>query len=475
MNQPILNPGDTIGAFTILDDVDAWDGVFCFQAEHSDGVTKALVYVRDRRGIQPDPEQERAFQERAETLKQKPDPLLPALLAADVSDVFQWAAFSFPAGLPLRDWLWERGKISPIQGAALLRDICALFRALPKGSVHGMLESKAIYVSDTLQIRQIAHWGIVPLFGIRPPFRMYQAPEQWSGEHAIDHRADIYAAAAIVWEAIVGDEPGARSGHDPDRETRLKQRIPELCSARADVHKLFSDVLFDWTSHDIDERPRGWNAAYFAMNMVIADMNETAAAGHTAPDLMGNDSEPPTRPIPEKRNRVTIQPPPLEHADTIPAPAPKPTISSIPPTPRTAGDFPAAPFMASKVSPSQRAPKNRKRAFALGFAGFALMMAGIAIVWNSPHPPFPPEITSAKAGELARLLREHAALEIALKQSQSEPVHNSDVANSQAAIAPQPSRNTRSKQPSAEPKIPADRHAFDTWTEHGVYMEDRQH
>ncbi len=478
MDPPLFSPGHSRGTFTILEYMYGLGLVNCYRAMHADGSTQALIYARDRRDSPPNPEMHRAFRERADSLRQPSAPSFSALITADFADGLQWAAFAFPEGLPLREYIWEHGRLDPLEGAILLSDLCIAFRTIPCSGVHGMLELQGIYIDEHKRLGHVLHLGIAQLFEISPPPRLYRAPEQWSGERETTQRADIYAAATIIWEAIAGDEPGARSGPDPEREKRLKQRFPRLKSARADVHELLSDVLHGWTSHDENDRPRSWRAAIIEIESVIVQLKEANSRSHTAAELLADDSEPPTHPVTGRNRRRTLPPPPLELAESIPAAPPKPSISSIPPTPRTAADIspnlpiPSAPKAehTPKSAQPMRAPRNTKRAIVLAILGVFVITAGVAFVVPALHKPAPREAISAKVSELARILRERAAAQIALENASAREIYNSQVVDDKTMNS---SRVTRSKRAPQEPIEPADRHAPDENTEAGVYMKDR--
>jgi serine/threonine-protein kinase len=82
----------------------------------------------------------------------------------------------------------------------------------------------------------------------------YMAPEQLTAGTAVDRRADVYAAAVVLWSALAGhplfrgDDPGAIV------EQVLHGSIPSLAARRADVPEALVRVLEQALSRDRDGR-----------------------------------------------------------------------------------------------------------------------------------------------------------------------------------------------------------------------------
>lgn len=331
MQRRNLQHGETLGPFTIQECFRAVSDLKCYRASRSEDGSSVWLYALDLRQLPPDPERDQAFKERAQALQGIRHFTLPMLLEADARDGWQWAAFAPVPGISLRDQLGGHGPLDPTQGALLLHDIGSTLKALRLQGIHGMLDVSSIHLNANKRLRCLLDFGISKLFDIVPSPHFCRAPEQWNNPRHASESTDIYAAAVIAWEAIAGDEPGALSGGDPYREKRFRQRIPALRAVREDVHEALSNLIFEWTSHDESERPKTWISALILLGSVLYELNDAGSRHPTAELLSAEDSEPPTRPNSETQRRRALLPPPLEHADTLPAPLPNPRFPAFRP------------------------------------------------------------------------------------------------------------------------------------------------
>ncbi len=431
------------------------------------------LYALDLRQLPADPERDQAFKERAQALQGIRHFTLPTLLEADARDGWQWAAFAPVPGISLRDQLGGHGPLDPTQAALLLHDIGSTLKALRLQGVHGMLDVSSIHLNANKRLRCLLDFGISKLFDIVPSPHFCRAPEQWNNPRHASESTDIYAAAVIAWEAIAGDEPGALSGGDPYREKRFRQRIPALRVVREDVHEELSNLIFEWTSHDESERPKTWISALILLGSVLYELNDTGSRHPTAELLSAEDSEPPTRPNSETQRRRALLPPPVEHADTLPAPPTKPPISSIPPTPRTAGDFP-------KTRPNTRAPAflllrdavQTKRFAAIAIGAALVMSAGIFIASRSIRSPAKQAVDSVNAKALALLLRAQSSAQNTPSSTAGDVSHNSQVTKVEPLISPS---HARPRHRTRKAISPLDRFDPKRETKGSMYMGRQQH
>ena len=138
--------------------------------------------------------------------------------AATPDDPFPYLAMERLSGQTLGEILREAGTIEPSELADMIAQICsALELARAAGVVHRDLKPHNLFRSDD------GTWKILD-FGIAMLARSgtltrdkiigtpaYMAPEQAKGL-VVDHRADVYALAAVIYRCLTGHVPFAAPG-----------------------------------------------------------------------------------------------------------------------------------------------------------------------------------------------------------------------------------------------------------------------
>ena len=82
----------------------------------------------------------------------------------------------------------------------------------------------------------------------------YMAPEQAAGEHTVDHRADVYAVGALLFEMLSGSPPFAGSWQQVVREKMAKD-APSLASRWPDAPAPLVRLVARCLARDPAERP----------------------------------------------------------------------------------------------------------------------------------------------------------------------------------------------------------------------------
>lgn len=129
-----------------------------------------------------------------------------------------FVAMDFVEGESLAQYLARVGRLPVFQGLALASQLLsALEYAHGQGLVHGAIDPQHLLVNRSGRLK-ITGFGWADLeadgAGRHSPFDVppYIAPEQILGE-PVDHRADLYSAAAVVYELMTGSLP-FRTSHD---------------------------------------------------------------------------------------------------------------------------------------------------------------------------------------------------------------------------------------------------------------------
>ena len=139
-----------------------------------------------------------------------------------------YIVMEFVDGVNLRDLLQE-GEMKSVQALAIVPPICeALQYAHDKGIVHRDIKPENLLLDRDGRVK-IADFGIASLVGATdeksgtPP---YMAPEQGNHSH-VDHRADIYALGAVLYEMLTGDRPASPLDL-PSQKVQLDIRIDDI-------------------------------------------------------------------------------------------------------------------------------------------------------------------------------------------------------------------------------------------------------
>ncbi|MGJ8640624.1 MAG: serine/threonine-protein kinase [Opitutaceae bacterium] len=139
-----------------------------------------------------------------------------------------YIVMEFIDGINLRDLLND-GQLQSDQALRIVTPICeALQYAHNKGIVHRDIKPENILIDHDGRIK-VADFGIASLIGSTgelagtPP---YMAPEQ-DAQTGVDHRADIYALGAVLYEMLTGERPNTPLDL-PSQKVELDIRIDDI-------------------------------------------------------------------------------------------------------------------------------------------------------------------------------------------------------------------------------------------------------
>ncbi|MFC7335623.1 protein kinase [Haloferula chungangensis] len=168
------------------------------------------------------------FAREARTLAQLNHPNIVTVHDYGETDGLYYIVMEFVDGVNLRDLLRD-GKIESTQALTIVPPICeALQYAHDKGIVHRDIKPENLLIDREGRVK-IADFGIASLVGTTgessgtPP---YMAPEQGAHSH-VDHRADIYALGAVLYEMLTGDRPSSPLDL-PSQKVQLDIRIDDI-------------------------------------------------------------------------------------------------------------------------------------------------------------------------------------------------------------------------------------------------------
>jgi serine/threonine-protein kinase len=146
--------------------------------------------------------------------------ILPLFDSGSAGDLL-WYAMPFVEGETLRSRLAREGRLPVDQALRLVREMAdALEHAHAQGVIHRDVKPENVLLQGGHAL--VADFGIALALeqaggerltrtGIALGTPQYMAPEQASGERAIDARADVYALGAVLHEMLVGQSPFSAS------------------------------------------------------------------------------------------------------------------------------------------------------------------------------------------------------------------------------------------------------------------------
>lgn len=126
-------------------------------------------------------------------------------------------ATEYVEGEPLARFRERVGELPVLQGLALAAQLLAALQfAHAQGFVHGAISPDHLLVSRSGQLK-IGGWGWAAAApDKRGDASPYRSPEQLLGMPA-DQRADLYAAAVVIYEILAGGSPWPSGGGSPGR------------------------------------------------------------------------------------------------------------------------------------------------------------------------------------------------------------------------------------------------------------------
>ncbi len=176
----------------------------------------------------------------------------------DVQRGMAYLVMPLVEGQSLASYLAERGRLDHSEVTELVRELAnALGFAHRRGIVHRDIKPANILRESATSRWLITDFGVAHTAGpgdteitqtgavVGTP--AYMAPEQASGLSNVDGRADLYALAAVAYQALTGAHP------DPFAERRQVARA--LRRARPDTSRTLAQVLTAPLALNRDERP----------------------------------------------------------------------------------------------------------------------------------------------------------------------------------------------------------------------------
>ena len=192
-----------------------------------------------------DPRFAERFQREAISLAKIDHPNIVTIFDTGVSDGHYYLLMEYVEGLNLREAMAGE-KMAPAEALAIVPEICAgLQYAHDHGIVHRDIKPENILLDKKGRVK-IADFGIAKLIHgpelDSPPSEQqaqdltqesklgtpkYMAPEQGHAPEETDHRADIYALGAVLYEMLTGERP-QEDLLAPSQKVQIDVRLDEV-------------------------------------------------------------------------------------------------------------------------------------------------------------------------------------------------------------------------------------------------------
>lgn len=196
-----------------------------FRAGHPDGRKAAVKLLSGK--LAKSEEYVRRFLRESRAMQRLSHPNIVGVLGSGESLGTRYILMELVDGPSLKTWLVEKGKLDPGHAAVLLRQMAeALDAAWSHGVLHRDVKPANILLGPPLpgtgepfQAKlcdfglarlgpdageaDLSHGGLTGT-GLALGTPHYMSPEQASGEHDVDQRADIYGLGATLYHALLG-------------------------------------------------------------------------------------------------------------------------------------------------------------------------------------------------------------------------------------------------------------------------------
>jgi serine/threonine protein kinase len=169
----------------------------------------------------------------------------------------------------------------------------------------------------------------------------YMAPEQADPRraHRVDGRADVFAAAVVLFEVLTGTNPWPSEPPTPGVVTAGAQSVRDVRDLRPDVPDAMADVIHRALATDADERQ---SSAWELRDELVASLGRPSPVAAPAARSAVRDHPVPRPAIP---HQAAPLPAPGEHATRVLSPTrtvAEPPVVMVPPAPAPHHDAAAA-------------------------------------------------------------------------------------------------------------------------------------
>ena len=308
-----------------------------FRAVHPDGRISAVKLLSAK--LARSEEYVRRFLREARAMQRLSHPYIVGVHGAGESLGTRYILMELVDGPSLKSWLIEKGKLDPAHAIHLLLQISeALAHAWGHGVLHrdvkpanillgpprpGVAEPFCSKLCDFGLARlgpdtgdaDLSHGGLTGT-GLALGTPHYMSPEQASGEHDVDQRADIYGLGATIFHALLGQTLYS----DKSSAVIMYKQVTETADLQllrtAKIDERLVSLLGRMLEKRRAQRIGSWDEVVAALRPLVPATGSAAVA----PAAM------PTAQVPT----VTVQPAPSRPLLSVPTPLAEPIPAFVP-------------------------------------------------------------------------------------------------------------------------------------------------
>jgi serine/threonine-protein kinase len=238
------------------------------------------------------------FWTEAEALRRMNHPNVLVLLDAGVAeDGVPYLVTELLTGETLRDLLNREGALPPERAMRLLGPAAhALHHAHLAGIVHRDLKPENIFRvrKDGMGTTKILDFGVAKLLDTQPGKKLsqtgimigtmaYSPPEQMQGVGDIDHRADQFGFAALMFEALTGQRPFPQNQPFALFQAVMMGPRPRATDVQPTLPKAVDAVLMRGLDADRERRYRNVEEFYLSLTNALTGVSLTTTFTGGAP------------------------------------------------------------------------------------------------------------------------------------------------------------------------------------------------
>ena len=247
-----------------------------------------------------DPDFRERFQRESRTAAGLDQPHVLPIYHAGEEDGQLFITMRYVSDTDLRELIANKGRLDPREAATVIDQIGqALDAAHAGGLVHRdvkpaniLIASQAgkthAYLTDFGLTKSTASGGGLTKTGMWVGTLDYVAPEQIQGDR-IDGRADVYALAAVLYQALTGTVPYPKDSDVAKLWAHINDPPPSATAAIPDIPQEFDEVIRRGMANDPEERylsagDLGRAALAAAEHQELSRAERSVAAGAAAPE-----------------------------------------------------------------------------------------------------------------------------------------------------------------------------------------------